>query len=146
MENSVARTSTSPRFGKMDGFVLLLMLIWGTNFVILKTVVDVVPPMVINGIRFSAGALALGIIFKINGSKMTLPRREWPILIYLALQGNALYQLIFLSSLKLTTVANSALIINVMPVWEVLYNAWHGHERLSRRGRVGVVFALFGVG
>ncbi len=81
---------TSPRFGKMDSFVLLLMLIWGTNFVILKTVVDVVPPMVINGIRFSAGALALGIIFKINGSKLILPRREWPILIYLAFQGNAL--------------------------------------------------------
>ncbi|HLY26103.1 MAG TPA: DMT family transporter [Aggregatilineales bacterium] len=146
MENAVSQPPTSSRFGRMDAFVLLLMMIWGTNFVILKTAVDVLPPMVINGIRFSVGALALGIIFKINGYKLILPRREWPMLIWLAFQGNALYQFVFLSSLRLTTVANNALIINVMPVWVVLYNAWHLHERLTRRALMGVVVALLGVG
>src|SRR3974377_13328 len=103
METPLSQHSIT-RFGKMDGFIILLMLIWGSNLVILKTVVDVLPPMLINGIRFSVGALALGIIFKINGYKLILPRQEWPILIWLAFQGSALYQLVFLNSLHLTTV------------------------------------------
>ncbi len=149
IESSPAQSlpsASTPRFTRMDGFLLLLMVIWGSNFVILKVTVDVLPPMVINGIRFSIGAVALGIVFKINGYKLTLPRREWPILIWLAFQGNALYQLFFLGSLRLTTVANSALLINVMPVWVVLYNSWYRKEHLTRRGLLGVVVALSGVG
>ena len=136
---------SSRRLSMMDFWMFILMIIWGSNFVILKSALEVLPPMVINGLRFSIGALALGLIFKLNGKKLRLPRREWPILIWLAFQGNALYQLIFLTALHLTTVANSALILTANPVWVVVFNAWRGHERLGKRATLGVIMAIAGV-
>ncbi len=125
--------------------MFVLMLIWGTNYVILKSAVDVLPPMVFNSFRFATAAVVMGLLFKANGYKLTLPRREWPILIGLAFLGNALYQLAFLTGLSLTTVANSSLILTIMPVWVVLFNTLRGHERFTQRRMTGIAVALFGV-
>src|SRR5258708_5024855 len=133
------------RLGMMDFWMIVLMIIWGSNFVILKSALETLPPMVINGLRFSVGALALGVIFTVNGNKLILPRREWPILIWLAFQGNTLFQLLFLTALHLTTVANSALILTAMPIWVVVFNAWRGHERFGKRATLGVFMAIVGV-
>jgi drug/metabolite transporter (DMT)-like permease len=129
----------------MDFWMVVLMLIWGTNYVILKSSLEVIPAMVFNSLRFGAATLMLGILFKANGYKLTLPRREWPIMIWLAFQGSAIYQLLFLNGLRNTTVVNSSLLLTTMPVWVVLFNALRGHERLSKQRIIGVVVALFGV-
>ncbi len=70
----------TPRFSIMDLWMFVLMLIWGTNYVILKSAVDVLPPMVFNSFRFATAAVVMGLLFKANGYKLTLPRREWPII------------------------------------------------------------------
>jgi len=137
---------TTRRFSIMDFWMVVLMLIWGTNYVILKSVLGILPAMVFNSLRFGVAAVTLGIIFKANGFKVRLPRREWPIMNWLAFQGSAIYQLVFLNGLSRTTVANSSLILTIMPVWVVLFNGIRGHERFSRSRVVGVALALLGVG
>src|SRR4051812_2478291 len=121
------------------------MIIWGSNIVLLKAALNSLPPFVLNGIRFAAATLSLGIIFKLQGVRLTLPRREWGTIIALAFVGQVVYQGVFLYALHLTTVANSTLILATTPVWVVLFNTWRGHERLRRIGILGVFVALIGV-
>src|SRR5258708_36154896 len=128
----------------MDFWLVVLMIIWGSNFAILKSVLDVVPPYVVNGIRFSMGALVLGVLFTAQGVKLALPRSQWPAIIWLAYLGQAVYQGVWLYALRMTTVANSSLIVTLMPIWVVLYNAWRGHEKLRRARALGLVLAFGG--
>ncbi|MEP7287126.1 MAG: DMT family transporter [Chloroflexota bacterium] len=142
---SSTANSITHRFTWMDLWMLLLMVIWGTNIVILKSALTVLPPFVLNGVRFTFATFALGIIFKWQGLPIALPRRDWLPVIGLAFLEQPVYQAVFLYALRLTTVANSALLGTTAPIWVVLFNAWRGHDRLRRRGSLGVLLAFLGV-
>ena len=49
------------RFTWMDLWLFILMIIWGSNIAILKTALEVLPPYVLNGIRFSAATVVLAL-------------------------------------------------------------------------------------
>jgi drug/metabolite transporter (DMT)-like permease len=72
----VKPTKHSWRFTWMDLWLFVLMIIWGSNIAILKTALEVLPPYVLNGVRFSAATVVLALIFKANGIRLTLPRRD----------------------------------------------------------------------
>ena len=134
-----------PRFGLLDGALIALMIVWGANFVVIKTTLESLSPIVFNALRFSVGTLVIGVAFRLNGTKLILPRREWPVLIVMALMG-VLYQVLFTYGLRATSVANNALIISSVPVWVVLANAIRSQERITRGALLGVFLALGGVG
>jgi drug/metabolite transporter (DMT)-like permease len=81
---------------------------------------------------------------KLNGTTLTLPRREWPALIAIGLMG-VVYQVLFTYGLRATSVANNALIIASTPVWVVMANAIRSQERITRGALIGVFLALGGV-
>jgi drug/metabolite transporter (DMT)-like permease len=137
--------TVTPRFTWMDFWLVVLMVIWGSNFVILKSALHILPPFILNGMRFSAGTVALWIIFSSQRINLVMPRHEWMPIIALTFFNQVVYQGVWLWSLHHTTVANNALILTTVPVWIVMFNAWRGHERLSRRGTIGIFIALVGV-
>ncbi len=137
-------SEAAPRFSSLDGWLIVLMVIWGTNFAVLKSAGEAVTPLVFNALRFTLGALVLCTIFKLNGAKVRLPRAEWGSLILIALL-NDVYQVVFVTALSKTTVANNALILTTTPVWIVLINAFRGRERIRRSMITGMFMALIGV-
>jgi drug/metabolite transporter (DMT)-like permease len=136
---------TPSRITLLDGALIALMIAWGANFVVIKATLEVLSPIVFNGLRFSVGTLVIGVVFKLNGTKLILPRREWPALIVVGLMG-VVYQALFTYGLRTTSVANNALIIASVPVWVVLANAIRSQERITRGAVLGVFLALGGVG
>jgi drug/metabolite transporter (DMT)-like permease len=136
---------TPSRVTLLDGALIALMIVWGANFVVIKTALEVLSPIVFNGLRFSLGALVIGVLFRLNGVQLILPRREWPALIVLGLAG-VVYQALFTYGLHTTSVANNALIIASAPVWVVLANVIRRQERITRGAVLGVFLALGGVG
>jgi drug/metabolite transporter (DMT)-like permease len=133
-----------PRFGLLDGALIVLMVVWGANYVVIKAVLEVVPPIVFNGLRFSLGMLVIGMVLKLNGAHLILPRAQWPALTVIGLMG-VVYQVLFTYGLHTTSVANNALIIASTPVWVVLANAVRSQERITRGALLGVFLALGGV-
>jgi drug/metabolite transporter (DMT)-like permease len=140
---SVARR---PTFTGYDLVLIFMVLMWGTNFVVLKMATAIVPSASFNFIRFVAGTLVLGVILVFSGQRLTLPRKDWAVCIYLAFISSVCFQTLFIFALQNTTVANSSLIKATAPIMLVLLNAWRGKDRVGRRGVIGALVAFFGVG
>ena len=68
------RTWRSRQLGA-DLSLLLVTAIWGTTFVLVKQVTEVLPPLTFIALRFSIGFLALAALFPLRLRRAT--RREW---------------------------------------------------------------------
>ncbi len=153
MSESESLSTTTPKampvspsgLTSLDIWLIVLMAIWGANFVVLKASFAIVTPFVFNTFRFVVGTAAIGAHAKISGIPLSLPRREWLPLITQSVLQFAIYQPFFALGLARTTVANNVLIIATVPVWVVLINAIRGQDRISRGVVIGTFLALGGV-
>jgi drug/metabolite transporter (DMT)-like permease len=137
-----------------DLLLLLMPLFWGSNFVVIKWAGMEVPNLVFSLVRFCIGTSAIGLVLlysvrraegRLSLASLTLPRREWLVMIKLAFISTVLYQAFFLAGLRYTTAANSSLIVTSAPVIVVLLNALRGKDRIGRGGVIGAMLAFAGV-
>jgi drug/metabolite transporter (DMT)-like permease len=127
----------------MHLLLLLMVVIWGANYSLIKVVLRELPPSVFNGLRLS---IASGVFLVLLAAARTRPsRREWIQLAGLGLYGQCLYQLFFLNGMSRTSVANASLIIGLVPLVVALTNATLGLERLSRAYWIGMVVSVLGM-
>lgn len=150
----IVETQPPPRlpFTYYDGLLVLMAIIWGTNFVVLKAATEQIPGAVFNFIRFAVGTTGVGVILYISQrssaaglATLRLPRQEWYSIGKLAFITGILYQSLFIHGLQFTTAANSSLIITAAPVMLVLLNAARGKDRIGRGGIIGSLLAFLGV-
>src|SRR5204862_6343987 len=106
-----------------------MTVIWGANYSLIKSALADIPPLAFNGIRLTlASLLFLGAIsgtglFSRFAETRPLTRREWLGIATLALVGQCVYQLLFISALAQTSVANSSLIIACTPIFVAMMTA-----------------------
>ena len=151
----------------IDILLLLMAVIWGTNFSIIKSAFRELDPQAFNAMRMlvataaflavmAAGrALArrrrapaapapsdlLGIIH----TPARITGREWLGLAGLGLLGHVLYQFFFIGGLARTSVANSSLLLAMTPVIITLGSAAFTDERVGAKHWLGVLVSLFGI-
>jgi drug/metabolite transporter (DMT)-like permease len=126
--------------------LLLTVLFFGTNFVAVKLVVEVVPPLLFAAARFTAaGLLLFGLLHLIEPSSR-LKRGDFLPVLGLGVVGITLTQSVFTIGVSLTTAANTALIYSTAPVWGMLLGFFLGLERPRLSGVLGVALCLIGVG
>lgn len=132
---------------KTDLTMLLVVLIWGANFSIVKAALTEIPPLAFATLRFaSASVLLLAFTFWREGRRAPPPDRAtfWK-LTWIGFIGNTVYQALFTYSLTLTTAANGSLIIATTPAWVALTAAVLGIERVRRTMAMGIALAIGGV-
>ena len=129
----------------MDLALLLVVFIWGTNFVVMKRIFSEIDPMAFNAVRMTLAALVLLGILLVREGWQSLPRRDWLKLIALGLLGNTFYQIPFVTGLKLIPPGNSALLIATIPVWTAFLARLLGWERITRRVWLGIALSFMGV-
>ncbi len=125
--------------------MILVVLIWGANFSIIKIALAQIPPLAFATLRFAIAALVLAFILHWREGWSALPPGNLWKLTWLGFVGNTLYQICFTYGLALTTAANSALLIATVPTMVALAGALLGIERLTRGIAGGVVLAFLGV-
>jgi drug/metabolite transporter (DMT)-like permease len=128
----------------MHFLLLLMVVIWGANYSLIKVVLRELPPPVFNALRLS---IASGVFVAVLAlTARTRPtRREWLQLAGLGFYGQFLYQLFFLNGMSRTSVANASLIIGLVPMVVALTNAVLGLEKLSRAYWLGTAVSLVGM-
>ena len=124
--------------------MLLVVLIWGTNFSVVKVALEHIPPLAFVALRFAIAGIVLGFILWRREGMLLPPRQSWVRLVLLGIIGNTLYQVLFVLSLAYTTAANSSLLIAATPALVALFGAALGIERLTRAITGGVALALAG--
>jgi drug/metabolite transporter (DMT)-like permease len=125
--------------------LLLMALIWGVNFPVIKVSLDELSPLAFNGLRFSLASLTvLGIV----GAKGWVPwpdRQDWARVIFLGLLGNVVYQGFFIFGIDATFAGNAAILLATIPLWTLILSTLLGHERPGPMVWTGVLVALVGM-
>jgi len=133
----------------LDAALLLMVLIWGSNFSVVKVALRDFPEIPFNAMRLLIGSVVfMGVLWWNRDSERQqapLTRADWRQLIFLGVVGTFLYQLCFVGAVRRTSVANGSLIVGISPIVIALLSAWAGHERIKPVRWVGVVLALAGL-
>lgn len=133
----------------LDAALLLMVLIWGSNFSVVKVALRDFPEIPFNAMRLLVGsAVFLGALWwnrDTERQQARLTRADWLQLVFLGAVGTFLYQLCFVGGVRRTSVANGSLIVGISPIVIALLSAMAGHERIKPIRWVGVFTALAGL-
>ncbi|MBA2708616.1 MAG: DMT family transporter [Gemmatimonadaceae bacterium] len=133
-----------PSFGKTDVLLILMALIWGVNFSVVKYATQVFTPLAFTGVRVGLAAVVLISIVALRNRKWPA-RRDILALIALGVVGNGIYQLMFVEGLSRTKVGNASLIVASAPAFIAVASRLGGIERLRRKALGGVALSVSGV-
>ena len=91
----------------MHLLLVLMVVIWGANYSLIKVVLRELPPPVFNALRLLIASGVFLILLALT-ARTRPTRREWIQLAGLGLYGQCLYQLFFLNGMSRTSVANAS--------------------------------------
>lgn len=140
----------------MTVLLLLMTLIWGTNYSIIKAAFHDIDPQAFNALRMiEASALMLGAMVTARRARWNpgevfytgapLSRRDIVAIALLGVVGHCVYQYAFIGGMGRTSVANAALLLSASPVLITILSAAIGHDRVSPLHWVGVVLSMVGI-
>lgn len=128
-----------------------MILIWGSNFSIVKVALRDFPEIAFNAMRMIVASAVFVAAIRFTRppeggpSRPKITRRDWRELAFLGMIGTGFYQLCFVAGVGRTSVGNSSLIIGTSPVLISMMSSLAGHERIKPIRWIGVVLALFGL-
>lgn len=142
-----------------DALLVLMVLIWGVNYSVIKRAFDEIPPQPFNAVRMIIATAVFLLAMRLaasaarRGAKVsrifhtaTRPTAgDWRRLAGLGFIGHFCYQICFISGVAGTSVSNSALIIGATPVVIALASAALGHERIGRLHWLGAAISAVGI-
>lgn len=144
---------------RIDALLVLMVLIWGANFSVIKRAFEDIPPQPFNALRLviaSAVFLAViqwarrrvragGTVSSVLHTPNALTRRDRLDLIWLGLVGHCGYQFFFVGGVSLSTASNAALIVGTTPTILAVVSALLGRERISGFHWAGALLAVTGI-
>jgi drug/metabolite transporter (DMT)-like permease len=141
---SVPDHAARPGTWHTDLLLLLMALIWGVNFSVVKYGTGVMPPLAFSALRM---LLATGVLVTLAlVLRAERPARRDAIrLALLGLLGHGLYQLCFIEGIARSSVATSALVLAASPALIALVGRTLGTERPSARAWSGIGLQLAGM-
>ena len=130
--------------------LLVVVVVWGANFSVVKDGLATLDPLVFNAARFVLAGLALTVLG--FGRPTRLPhRRDLLPLAALGLVGHMAYQLGFIFGLDATLAGNAAIILAAAPIWTVALAVLLGQDTSSpgiwasaALGLVGILLVMAG--
>src|ERR1017187_4283871 len=81
-----------------EGLLVLMSIIWGMNFAVMKYGTDVLEPLAYNGVRLAIGSVVMMAILYVRRMPL-LPLRDIRALMLLGCLGTGLYQAFFINGL-----------------------------------------------
>jgi drug/metabolite transporter (DMT)-like permease len=127
-----------------EGAVVLMALIWGINYSVIKYGTSAMQPVAFNGVRVAMAALAL-LLIAIAWGGAPPARRDVLALLALGVLGNGIYQILFAEGIARTRAGEAALVVGGSPALIALLGRAAGVETTTRRGVIGIGLSIFGV-
>ena len=127
-----------------DVLLLVMAVIWGVNFSVVKYGTQVMPPLTFSALRMLLASVVLGALALALRAQRPA-RRDVIRLALLGLLGHGLYQLCFIEGVARSSVATSALVLAASPALIALVGRTLGTEHPSRRAWAGIGLQLVGM-
>lgn len=138
-------TGARPGVWLAEVAVLLMALIWGVNFSVIKYGTTIMPPLGYNAVRTMLAAVSLTLIALIWGGAAPA-RKDLLMLLALGALGNGVYQTLFVEGLARTRAGEAALVVGASPALMALFARMGGIEQVDKRRALGIALSMFGVG
>jgi len=132
------------KFGAIDLFMLLAVLIWAVNFTVIKIALREFSPLGFNGLRLVFSALLLIIVLAVSGEGLHLRKEDIWGALGLGIIGHTAYQLLFIHGLNWTKVSNTSIIMAMTPILIALLSTGLKHEKIHWAGWLGILMSLAG--
>jgi drug/metabolite transporter (DMT)-like permease len=144
----------------IDALLILMVLIWGANFSVIKRAFTEIPPQPFNALRLIIAAAVFMIAIRWARGRARSAPGQVPSVLYtthpvtprdrvqialLGLIGHFVYQICFVGGVAITSVSNAALIIGATPVVVALASALLGRERLGHLHWAGAALSVTGI-
>ena len=128
------------------GWLIVLSMIWGSSFSLIKGAVSWMPPLLVVSGRLAIATLIFIVIF----AHMTIPRHHWRQYghgyIVIGACGNVIPFTLVGWSEQVMDSALAAIIVGLMPFFTLLFtHLMTRDERLTRRRLLGIVLGLLGI-
>ena len=125
--------------------ILVLTLVWGCNWPILKMGVTELAPLTFRAVTLPFAAVGMLLVSRFSGESVRIPRAWWPRLIVLALLNIAGWNGFVLFGVQQLPAGRSAILAYTMPIWATMIAAVLLHEPLSRRKLLGLALGISGM-
>lgn len=121
-------------------FALVVVAIWGFNFVVIKLSVDALPPMLAAGIRFALASWPLLLFIR-------PPKTEWyKVVLFGMTFGFGLYSFLNFAIALGMPAGLASVVLQVQAFFTMLIAFFVHHERPKRQQIIGAVIAFAGIG
>jgi drug/metabolite transporter (DMT)-like permease len=132
-------------FGKTDLLLLLMTLIWGSNFTVIKYSLEDLLPLSFNALRFMLASAAMLVLALMTRNRIELAPGDGRKLFLLGLLGNTCYQSLFITGMAHTRAGNAALILATTPLFTAVLGRIRKHEYFALRAVLGLFLAFAGI-
>jgi drug/metabolite transporter (DMT)-like permease len=142
---NITRPAVKLRFSRLDALLVAMTVIWGSNYSLIKSALADIAPLAFNGVRLALASTIFLAVIQLKRDRVAISRHDWLGIVALAVIGQCVYQLLFISALARTSVANSSLIIACTPIFVALMTAALGHERVTTWQWAGTLLSAAGI-
>src|SRR4051812_1642488 len=97
------RPAVKVRFSRLDALLVAMTVIWGSNYSLIKSALADIPPLAFNGVRLALASTIFLAAIRLRHDPVRLCRRDWLGIVALAVIGQCVYQLLFISALARTS-------------------------------------------
>jgi drug/metabolite transporter (DMT)-like permease len=138
-------TASTPGLGSTDLLLLLMSLIWGSNFTVIKYSLEDLLPLSFNALRFTIASIVMLTVAFMSQNGFKLEPGDRMKLFTLGLLGNTFYQSLFITGMAHTRAGNAALILATTPLFTAILGRIRKHEYFTVRGVGGLLLAFAGI-
>lgn len=133
----------------LPGSILLLLsflvLSWGFNWTVVKTVLAEMQPFQFRVWCLSVGAIGLFAIARAGGHRIRVPAGAWGRLIASGTFNILLWNVTATYGLKMLASGRAVILAYTFPIWGVLLSMWLLKEPLTRRRFIGLALGMAGM-
>ena len=124
--------------------LVVMAIIWGVNFSVVKYGTQVMEPLAYNALRMSLACVVLMTLalFRPGTRASTADRLR---LMGLGVLGHCVYQILFISGIARTRAGTASLVVAASPAAVALVARAFGHEKLPMRAVAGIALSIAGV-
>lgn len=130
---------------KYDYYSIIAALLWGINYVAVKSVLAEIPESVFLLIRFTIAVAILLLYLIVTGEGLQIERADIGQILLLGILGVGIYNIFWTVGIHLTTASNAALLVSTSPLFAQLYMQLINKEKIVYRRWAFTLLSFYGV-
>ncbi|WP_353236152.1 DMT family transporter [Diaphorobacter ruginosibacter] len=135
-----------PSFSRRQLVLLVLLtLIWGLNWPVMKQAIAHFPPLTFRALSLVLALPIIGLVVRYQKASFRVPRSFWPTLVLLAIPNMVLWHSMMILAIPNLSSGRAAILAYTMPIFSAVFGMVFFRDRLPARAWLGVLAAAVGV-